>query len=75
MRRHWGLTKEEAEAMIKAFNFESLFQISILNEPPLLFKIIVERDSNTSSATKNKAITIIMLSNRHFLKVITKLKH
>jgi hypothetical protein len=38
MRRHRGLTKEEAEAMIKAFNFESLFQISILNEPPLLFK-------------------------------------
>ena len=38
MRRHRGLTKEEAEAMIKAFNLESLFQISILNEPPLLFK-------------------------------------
>lgn len=38
MRRHRGLTKEEAEAMIKAFNLESLFQILILNEPPLLFK-------------------------------------
>ena len=38
MRRHRGLTKEEAEAMIKAFNFESLFQISTLNEPHLSFK-------------------------------------
>ena len=38
MRRHWGLTKEEAEAMIKAFNFVSLFQISILNEPPHYLK-------------------------------------
>ncbi len=38
MRRDRDLTKEEAEAIIKASNFESLFQISILNELPLLFK-------------------------------------